>query len=521
MTGNNACDQNTRSREAVAFPWVFLAVAVAILGLGGLYFHDLGGWLVEDDEGTDLYEVWRISEGDVPGVDLITEQPPVFLLGGVVLGLLSDFNVAVLRGISVALVLGSAWLVFLLGREIWGPRAGCVATVFYLLNHLVYTQARLFRPDPWMLAFSVLGLYLFVLAQTRLFYVTLDKLPSTALGTGRTRRLYLLLAGVVYGLGTLCKLFGVLPLGGCLLFIVCQAVAGRASVARALEDAGLLVGPFLLVSLGGLLAFYPPGSTYYDQVLGQHLRLGSGMGLLYRIEKGLVYAALFLGHNLAFLFAVPLLRRFGVSRRSGERVLAWQVPSGLAYFALSRPVYERYWLYLVPVFALILGYLVDRALAWIGSKWLLQAVLAGALLVGLGIAQSVPIILRQTGRHEEDTLALAAYIAAHTAPGEHVLSDYAGLNFHARRPSVYQASIIAWGRITGGFVTGADLIAEIEERDVKMILLHVPGGDLSPSHLIHLRDFDAFYAYLNRRFCRMGTFDRAGQLFEVYQVCPG
>jgi hypothetical protein len=521
MTGSNASGQVTRSQAVAVFPWIFLATAVVILSLGGLYFYNLEGWLVEDDEGTDLYEIWRISEGDVPGVDLITEQPPVFLLGGVMLGLLSNFNVAVLRGSSVALVLGSAWLVFLLGREIWGARAGCVATVFYLFNHLVYTQARLFRPDPWMLAFSVLGLYLFVLAQTRSFHVPLDKLPSTVLDAGQPRRLYLLLAGVIYGLGALCKLFGLLPLGGCLLFVAYQAVAGRASVAQALEDAGLLLVPFLLVSVGGLLVFYPPGSAYYDQVLGQHLRLGSGMGFLYRIEKGLVYAALFLGHNLAFLFAVPLLRRFGVSRRSGERVLACQVPSGLAYFALSRPVYERYWLYLVPVFALMLGYLVDRALAWIGSERRLRVILAGVFLVGLGIAQSVPIILRQAGRYEEDTLALADYIAAHTAPGGHVLSDYASLNFHARRPSVYQASIIAWGRITGGFVTGADLIAEIEQRDVKMVLLHVPGGDRSPSHLIHLRDFDAFYAYLNQRFCRMGTFNRAGQLFEIYQMCPG
>jgi len=484
---------------------IFFAVALVMLALGLLYVYNLGGWLIADDEGTDLYEIWRISEGDVPGVDLITEQLLVFLLGGVGLGLLSDFNVVVLRGASAVLVLGSAWLVFLLGREMWGPRAGFLGMVFYLLNSMVYAQARLFRPDPWMLAFSVLGLYLFVLAQTRV------------------KRWYVSLAGVMYGIGTLCKLFGVLPLGGCLLFLTYQVIADRTSFRRFLGDVTLLLVPFLLISMGGTLAFYPPGSAYYNYVLGQHWQLGSQRGLTLRLGKGLVVVALFLRHNLAFLLAIPLLHRLAVSRSPGERVLAWQVPSGLAYFVLSRPIYERYWLYLVPVFGLILGYLVDRLVGWVesrGGSWgRFQAILVGVLAVGLGVAQSVPAILQHPWRREEDTLALAAYIAAHTAPGESVLSDYASLNFHARRPSVYQASIIAGGRIGGGFVTGADLIAEIEARDVRMVILHVSGGSPPPHQLVKLHDFDEFYTYLNQHFCRVDTFNRAGQLLEIYQTC--
>jgi hypothetical protein len=482
------------------FATVFIMLLVA-----SLYLYNLDGWLVADDEGTDLYEVWRISEGDVPGVDLITEQLPVFLLGGVGLGRLSGFDINVLRGTSAVLVWGSSWLVFLLGRETWNARVGFFGVILYLLNHLTYRQARLFRPDPWMLAFSVLGLYLFVLAHTR------------------NSKWCLLLAGSAYGVATLCKLFGVLPLGGCLLFGAHQFLISRISIFRFLRRMALLLVPFVLISVGGVLVFYPPGSAYYGIVLGQHWRLGAQQGLFYRPVKGLVGIAVFLAHNLVFLFTIPLIYQFVASRRIGESVLAWQMPSGLAYLVLSRPIYERYWLYLIPVFSLMLGHLVDRLLKWIkphgGDRRCLPIVLAGVLLVGLGVIQSVPTILQHAKRHEEDTRALASYIAAHTAPDELVLSDYAGLNFYARRPSVPQASIIAGGRIKGGFVTGAGLIEEIETRNVAMVVLHVSGGNPGPHHLVNLKDFDEFHTYLNDHFYLAENFNRAGQMMKIYQTC--
>jgi hypothetical protein len=377
--------------------------------------------------------------------------------------------------------------------------------VLYLLNHMVYSLARLFRPDPWMTALSVLGLCFFVFAQMR------------------EKRWYLPLSGAVYAAGTLCKLFGVLPLGGCLLFLIYQALAGRRPLRRSLEDAALVGIPFLLITVGGILAFYPPGSAFYTSVIGQHWQVGHQTGLIQRAEKGLIGLVHLLRENLVFIFVLPFLATLGLRRRPGEGILAWQMPTGLAFFVLSRPIWPRYWLYLVPLFCLILGSIADELLRWMESRWSSRAailpILVGILLLGLGVAQSTPIILRNARLYEDRTRALAAYIADHTAPDELVLSDYAGLNFHARRPSVYQASIIATGRIKGGFVTSAGLIREIEANDVALVALHVPGGISPPTHLIHLQDFEGFYSYLNRDFCLIDTFDRAGQLFEIYQRC--
>ena len=493
-----------RVRDHCEMPrqWFWASLVVVALGLV-LYFYNIDGWLIADDEGTDLYEIWRIGEGDVPAVDLITEQLPVFMFGGVGLGLCTDYNLMVLRGASAVLVTGSAWLVFLIGREVWGPRAGFFSTIFYLCNSLVYEQARLFRPDPWMLAFSVLGLYFFILARTR------------------SKARYLIFASVAYALATLSKLFGLVPLGGCLLFLAYQCLAGRDSFRRSLRDAALLLVPFCLISAGAVLAVYPPGSAYYSEVLRQHWELGSEMGLAYRLAKGLAGFAAFFYHNFAFILVIPLFHRLAFGHRPGDAILAWQIPTGFVYLLLSRPIYERYWLYLIPSLALLLGSLVDRVLKWVNDRVKVRGVVAlvAVFAVALGTVQSMPAISQLATRQEEGTQALVTYIVDHTAPDDLVLTDYASLNFHARRRSVPQASVIAMGRITGGYITGEMLIKEIEQRDVKMVVLHVPGGTIPPQHLVFLHDYDHFYDYLNRRFCLVDTLDRAGQIFEIYQAC--
>jgi hypothetical protein len=356
-----------------------------------------------------------------------------------------------------------------------------------------------------MVAFSVLGLYFFILAQTR------------------RRQWYLPLSGAIYGLATLCKLFGVLSFGGCLLFLGYQALAGRTSLRHSLKDLVWLTIPFLLISVGGILTFYPPDSAYYGSVIGQHWQAGRDRDLIYRLTNVLNGLFQFFRDNLTFLLALPLLPRLAGSHRPGESILAWQIPTGLAFFILSRPMWSRYWLYLVPIFCLILAFLADRVLQWTETVWKDRkrlTILVGILLIGLGLAQSTPSIVRNARLYEESTRALADYIAEHTDPDDVVLSDYATLNFYARRPSVYQAPIIANAQIQAGFITGADLIAEIEADEVEMVVLHVPGGSNPPSHLIYLYDFDRFYAYLNQHFHQMRTFNRSGQLFEIYQAHP-
>ena len=498
--------EKDKEESGQSFSKIFLSISLILIAIGSLYVYNLDGWLIHDDEGTHLYEAWRVSEGDVPGVDLITEQPPLFLLGGVLAGRLSDFNILALRGVTVALALLAGWPVFLIGNEVWGERVGLLGLVLYLINHMTYATTRLYMPDVWMLSFAILGIYLFILSQTR------------------KRRGLLPLASVAFALSTLSKLFGVLSLGGCLLFLAYQALSRRATLRHTLGDGLLLILPFLLITPTAFLAFYPPSSAYYDSVLGHHWQQGREASLLSRVGKGFLALGTFFYMNLSFLFTLPFLPRLGTSGRPGERILAWQTPTAFTFFLLSRNLWPRYWLYLIPAFALILAYLIDRALNWLASRATPRTrpliALASVGIILLALLQSAPRIFYRARLYDEDTRELAAYIAEQTAPDDTVLADYATLNFYARRPSVYQASIIATGRIQSGLVTGAELIREMEQRDVQTVLHHVPGGTNPPSHLVFLRDYDTFYTYLNTHYCMVRTFYRAGQLFEIYQICP-
>jgi hypothetical protein len=56
----------------------------------------------------------------------------------------------------------------------------------------------------------------------------------------------------------------------------------------------------------------------------------------------------------------------------------------------------------------------------------------------------------------------------------------------------------------------------IEEDNVKMVLVHVDGGEPSRHQLVDLVDYDLFSAYLDQHFDLLTLFDRAGQQIEVY-----
>ncbi|MBU0703306.1 MAG: hypothetical protein KKC18_05510, partial [Chloroflexi bacterium] len=97
---------------------------------------------------------------------------------------------------------------------------------------------------------------------------------------------------------------------------------------------------------------------------------------------------------------------------------------------------------------------------------------------------------------------------------DHVLSDYQEINFHAHRLSTYLGAEISYVVVASGQITGADLIAEIEAVDVKMVLV-----DVSPQtahHMVKLLDYKDFRAYLQDHFTLLNVLNRGEQQLEVY-----
>jgi 4-amino-4-deoxy-L-arabinose transferase-like glycosyltransferase len=479
-----------------------LLVFLALIAV--LYLYNIGGWLMHDDEGTDLYEAWRLRQGDEPGVDFIAEQQPLFLLGGSLLIDLFGREILPLRLLSAVQVLIGAAILFYAVSRIWGDRAAVTALGVTLVSGLVFEQARLYRPDPMMLAWELAALGLSLLA------------------VKKQKRGWWAAAGFCYGIAFLFKLFAVLPVFGLMLYYLNWWWRERPDW-REIVRSGLAFSlPFLLTCLGLSVLLYSRWGFYYAEAFSHHAQLGQDNGLLQQLRKPLEGYGLLLLSNAIFVFIAPLWllnRPRGWWSHPERRIIFWQLPVPLIFVFVTRPFIVRYLLFLIPVLAIILAWQIDFMLTRLQEQHPGLARAAPALmLVAIVFALSltfprVPLLLL---REEGETRALANYIIAQTDPDDIVLADYAGLNFFAGRTSIYEASIIAGAQIDGQIVTGERLIRRIEEDEVQLVLIHIDGGEPPPHQLVDLVDYDLFSAYLDQHFDLLTLFDRAGQQIEVY-----
>lgn len=510
-TTQSTSQRRTRSRQ-----WLAIAVFMAIVTA---YFFNLGGWLVNDDEGTALYAAWRVSEGDVPHQDFESEHSPFFpYLGAGVIKLFGASAVA-LRGSAAILTLLGTYLLFQVTRPIWGLRAALLGVLFYALNLEVFFQGRVFRTDSYML-----------------FFVT-GALCALIVSRARNQRWWLVVSAALFSVATLLKVIGALPAFGGGLVLLYGLWLGRRTWRPPLIDL-LLFGATYVTLLGagyGLFLLVTP--ELFANLAGAQGTLGEGITFLELVQKGIAFLALYFRYNLTLLLAIPAVVIIWRRRDPAGLVLVWQLPTALVVLAMRGPQFPRYFLYLAPTWALLLAYTVEMFIRWCesvagdgldlplvqravylvyrayrrrGLEWMFAGLIALFVL-----SPWLRPILAVSAAKESDTLALAHTIARQTEPEEHVLVDYASLNFHSQRPGVYQTDIISWGHAAAGILKGVDLIEEIEAKNVKLIAIHV-GGDWPPQHFVAMPDYDEFYRYVQDHFQMIDTFDRVGQLFEIY-----
>lgn len=467
-----------------------LSVSLVVLVLGLLYLHNLGGWLINDDEGTFLYQVWRISEGERPYQDLFTSRWPVFLYTGAGWMQIVGAEVVPMRMLSVCLTLGTAIIIFLMGRQTLPAEAALLGTVVFLLHPDVFRFGRLFQPEPFYLFFGTLGLCLFTRGQTK------HSIPS------------LLGAGSVFAIASLYKLMAALVLVGCVLFLSVAWLRKRESRRRIALQAMALLLPYVVLfglTASGLVLSVP---HFYEGVIRLNLAQGRGLTPFQVVLKGLAFLIEYL-----LTFAPFLLLAFPAAWRgwSGARETAlpsWQLPTALAFMALSRELFPRLLLYLVPSLSVLFAATLEPV-RLLPRRSLLLLVIVGAVLIPWSVSDA-QILLRS----ESDTMAVSRYIRSRTPPDAYVLSDYQELNLYARRPSTYSGAEISYVIAASGQITGAHLIAEIEAADVKMVLVDISSQ--TAHHLVNLWDYDDFRAYLYEHFTLLDVLPRGEQRLEVY-----
>jgi 4-amino-4-deoxy-L-arabinose transferase-like glycosyltransferase len=313
-----------------ATPAKILAASLAALALF-MGFWNLGGWLMNDDEGTYLYDAWRMSLGELPYRDFFLSQTPLGIaLGAAVFTALGP-SVWAARALSVLLMLGAAFLVAVAARRFFGlSRAISLlsAAVFLFTKH-VYFLGRTFMPDVPMLFFSTAALFF--------------GLRAEASENRRKSAVAVFLFGLMAGLAALTKVHAALLIAGYGLFLLyCAArrfgdlsfIGKKAAVAAAGFAVAFAVPYGLMLALvpgtyAGTIGFHLAKEKAAESFLSLVLsRLGTLVG---NHDYGLIPVA------IAGMVIAPLLKD-----RSRRALAAALLLAALAPLFLPGVFYLRY-----------------------------------------------------------------------------------------------------------------------------------------------------------------------------------
>ncbi|MBM4432123.1 MAG: hypothetical protein FJ026_17510, partial [Chloroflexi bacterium] len=110
-----------------------VAVAILLLGLV-FYLYRIDRWFMDDGEGGFCYAAWRISEGEVPYRDFLTEQVPLFLYWGSAVIRLFGPSIMALRYVNVLTTLLAAFFVYLAARHVFGCQVALLSLVLFVAH---------------------------------------------------------------------------------------------------------------------------------------------------------------------------------------------------------------------------------------------------------------------------------------------------------------------------------------------------------------------------------------------------
>jgi 4-amino-4-deoxy-L-arabinose transferase-like glycosyltransferase len=465
-------DAPAASRRGALPLAVFLLLAL-VLG-----FYNLGGDLMNDDEGAYLYSAWRISEGDAPYADFTSVQTPLsFGLAAVVFKIFGP-SVTEARTLSYLLVLGAALLIYAAARRSLRlpPWASAAAAAMFLFTKHIFFLGRSFMPDDLMLFAGAAALYSFLRADEN------DR-----------PRLYFA-AGALAGLAALAKLNGALVFAGFLLYLLWTGLRRRAPFCTLLHR-GLWTAAGFFLTFGlpyAALLLFVPGAAF--QTIGFHAgkrALAEGTFL----TRPFVRLVQFVGnHNYGLIPVAVIGAALRNDRKDGTTpLLLWAAAAPFVVLFLPGRFFIRYVVCALIPLALFFGAGLDGLMR--RKKGRILALPAALILIALSLGPTFEPSKLTT--YDHGTRALAVYVREHTKPGAFVFGDDPFINFLARRPCPGRLVDVSESWTKGGLITSADIQRECETAQTALIF--VEKGH-SAHHLVSLPDYPRFQAYLDEKF---------------------
>jgi 4-amino-4-deoxy-L-arabinose transferase-like glycosyltransferase len=461
-------------------------------------FYNLGGYLMDDDEGTYLYAAWRISLGEIPYRDFFISQTPLSFGLTAVLFRLFGPSVWWARAACYLLILGAGFLIYWVSKTSlnFNRHLSLAIAAVFLLTKNIHFLGRTFMPDCHMLFWCTAALF-FALKSESLLSFEKQKLP-------------LFLFGLFTGLATLSKFNGILLFVGYLVFLF-YLLAKKMDEPPQVFKKALVSSSGFLLSFGLvfiLLLIFVPG-TYYCN-LGYHLAKGKTEVTSFAVLP-FVRLVQFVGNHNYGLIPVALIGLiFSPIFKERKRILLLFIT--LAFLFLIFIPGDFYLRYLA--FALVpLSFFFGEGMRFINSRKRLRpyAIPVALILVLLSLAPTFNP--RKLGAYDKGTRALASYVRDNTAAPDYVFGDEPGINFYARRPCPPRLVDVSRAMTESGQITSADIESQCERYRVKLILIE---RGKSAHHLKNLKDWPLFQAYLGRRYRFVETVQREFLQVDIY-----
>ncbi len=136
---------------------------VCLVGsLAGIWLA-LQAWMaqahwINADEGAHLMDARLAMEGLVPEVDYHARQP-LYVYAYVPFLRLLGVGYAAGRVMPILATALAAWVLFLLGRRLWGRGVGAAAALLYLYTPTIFINAAVVKTEPLAILLTGLGLY--------------------------------------------------------------------------------------------------------------------------------------------------------------------------------------------------------------------------------------------------------------------------------------------------------------------------------------------------------------------------
>ncbi|MBA7708339.1 hypothetical protein ES703_117237 [subsurface metagenome] len=393
--------------------WFYTLGLLAILVVGAIYLVNIAlhSW-VGTDEGRLLYDAALVMQGKLPMVDIAARAP--LLVYAIVLSQ-KVFGVSLFAGrfVSVLSVLISAFLIYLLGKEIHGKKTGLLASFIFIFY-------------PWIQSFLSVQTQPLQILLVLLFFILLIK------GLKHNKHVLLIFAGISLGLSYLVRessliFIFTLPF---MLYAVCK-------------DIKLVTKEFLYVLIPLIIIVVTPSLLFNSLGAGaEGLLSGAEPMSVSTMIKGLVASMPYITFFL--LFMVPLLLTLIIegTRRLVKDFFKPDLNMSLNYaillywfgslilfyagYATIKKFHPGYFREFFPIFALIIAmatifyFKIIIKARYRNTMMMLLLAIFGVVYMSF-FTVSLSAVKAETPRYTQEAIEeVSSYIKGNTNPGDFI-----------------------------------------------------------------------------------------------------